>query len=195
MADNSAESYSINLRSAPRKPVCMGCVVSAMDQDPEDRVRPSKPLWGDHEVQTKGQKSEQHTGPGPGSSCVSMRSDRSKDFPLHFKRDHEVQTKGQRSEQHTGPGPGLGPGPSCVSMRSDRSKDFPLHFKRDHEVQTKGQRSEQHTGPGPGPGLGPGPSCVSMRSDRSKDFPLHFKRDHDDPAQRFELSEMSLLVT
>ncbi|KAM9309164.1 protein NLRC3-like [Pholidichthys leucotaenia] len=62
-----------------------------MDQDPEDRVCPSKPLWGDHEVQTKGQRSQQHTapGPGPGSSCVSMRSDRSKDFEIFFKCDHD----------------------------------------------------------------------------------------------------------
>ncbi|KAM9313985.1 protein NLRC3-like [Pholidichthys leucotaenia] len=62
-----------------------------MDQDPEDRVRPSEPLWGDHEVQTKGQRSEQHTGPGPGPgpSCVSIRSDGSKDVPLYFNRDHD----------------------------------------------------------------------------------------------------------
>ncbi|KAM9313611.1 uncharacterized protein KZ484_025018, partial [Pholidichthys leucotaenia] len=64
-------------------------VVSAMDQDPEDRVHPSKPLWGDHEVQTKGQRSEQHTGPGPGPSCVSIRSDSSKDHLVVFNRDHD----------------------------------------------------------------------------------------------------------
>ncbi|KAM9313602.1 uncharacterized protein KZ484_025022 isoform 2-T2 [Pholidichthys leucotaenia] len=62
-----------------------------MDQDPEDRVRPSKPLWGDHEVQTKGQRSEQHNGPGPGPgpSCVSIRSDRSMDLFINFSRDHD----------------------------------------------------------------------------------------------------------
>ncbi|KAM9313549.1 LOW QUALITY PROTEIN: protein NLRC3-like [Pholidichthys leucotaenia] len=60
-----------------------------MDQDPEDRVCPSEPLWGDHEVQTKGQRSEQHTGPGPGPSCVSISSDRSKHLPLDFNRDHD----------------------------------------------------------------------------------------------------------
>ncbi|KAM9306077.1 uncharacterized protein KZ484_000879, partial [Pholidichthys leucotaenia] len=88
---------------SPRHPCCCGfslegfssppSVVSAMDQDPEDRVRPSKRLRRDHEVQTKGQRSEQHTGPGPGPgpgpSCVSIRSDRSKDFFIDFSRDHD----------------------------------------------------------------------------------------------------------
>ncbi|KAM9309521.1 protein NLRC3-like isoform 2-T3 [Pholidichthys leucotaenia] len=118
-----------------------------MDQDPEDRVHTSKPLWGDHEVQTKGQRSEQHTGPGPGlgpglvlvlglgpglrlgPSCVSIRCAKSNLLRISFKHDHEVQTKGQRSEQHAGPGPG----PSCVSISSDRSMDFRFKFKCGHD--------------------------------------------------------------
>ncbi|KAM9313522.1 protein NLRC3-like isoform 4-T7 [Pholidichthys leucotaenia] len=92
-----------------------------MDQDPEDRVRPSKPLRRDHEVQTKGQRSEQHTGPGPGPgpSCVSIRSDWSKDLPLYFNRDHDDPA--QRIHQQRTDPPGPGPGPSCVSMKSDQS--------------------------------------------------------------------------
>ncbi|KAM9306097.1 ribonuclease inhibitor-like [Pholidichthys leucotaenia] len=34
-------------------------------------------------------RSEQHTGPGPGPSCISFSSDRSKDFLLVFKCDHD----------------------------------------------------------------------------------------------------------
>ncbi|KAM9313609.1 LOW QUALITY PROTEIN: protein NLRC3-like [Pholidichthys leucotaenia] len=102
-----------------------------MDQDPEDRVRPSKALWGDHEVQTKGQRSEQHTGPGPGPgpgpSCVSIRSDWSKDLPLYFNRDHDDPAQ-RIHQQRTD---SLGPGPSCVSMKSDQSKDGFIDFSDD----------------------------------------------------------------
>ncbi|KAM9365010.1 uncharacterized protein KZ484_011233 [Pholidichthys leucotaenia] len=59
---------------------------SAMDQDPEDRVPPYKSQRLDHEIETKGQRLEQHTGPGP--SCVSMSSDCSKEHPLLFKVGH-----------------------------------------------------------------------------------------------------------
>ncbi|KAM9313592.1 uncharacterized protein KZ484_025031 isoform 2-T2 [Pholidichthys leucotaenia] len=104
-----------------------------MDQDPEDRVCPSKPLWGDHEVQTKGQRSKQHTGPGPGPgpgpSCVSIRSDLSKDLVLVFKRDHDDPA--QRTHQQRTDSPGPGPGPSCVSMKSDKSMDTFINFSDD----------------------------------------------------------------
>ncbi|KAM9313600.1 protein NLRC3-like isoform 2-T2 [Pholidichthys leucotaenia] len=149
-----------------------------MDQDPEERVRPSKPLWGDHEVQTKGQRSEQHTGPGP--SCVSIRSDKSKGLPIDFNRDHEVQTKGQRSQQHTGPGPGPGPGPSCVSIRSDKSKYLPIDFNRDHDDPA--QRTHQQRTDSPRPG----PSCVSMKSDKSMGGFIDFSDDQRDDHQNSE---------
>ncbi|KAM9313597.1 protein NLRC3-like isoform 2-T2 [Pholidichthys leucotaenia] len=100
-----------------------------MDQDPEDRVCPSKPLWGDHEVQTKGQRLEQHTGPGPGPSCVSIRSDRSKDDLLDFKRDHDDPA--QRIHQQRTDSPGPGPGSSCVSMKSDKSMEGSINFSDD----------------------------------------------------------------
>ncbi|KAM9313563.1 protein NLRC3-like isoform 3-T5 [Pholidichthys leucotaenia] len=100
-----------------------------MDQDPEDRVRPSKRLRRDHEVQTKGQRSEQHTGPGPGPgpSCVSIRSDWSKGLPFNFNRDHD--DPGQRIHQQRADPPR--PGPSCVSMKSDKSKDGFINFSDD----------------------------------------------------------------
>ncbi|KAM9309531.1 protein NLRC3-like isoform 9-T10 [Pholidichthys leucotaenia] len=68
---------------------------AAMDQDPKDRVHPSKPQGGDHDhVPITRRRLEQHAGlgpgpePGPGPSRVT-RSDCAKDDPMNFKRDHD----------------------------------------------------------------------------------------------------------
>ncbi|XP_063048974.1 NACHT, LRR and PYD domains-containing protein 3-like [Engraulis encrasicolus] len=98
----------------------------------------------------------------PTGSCVSMRSDKSKDEPLRFKG---AEPPPDQSGKEKRPGSPTG---SCVSMRSDKSMDEPLRFK----------------GAGHPPGLSaiekrsgsPTGSCVSMRSDKSKDEPLRFKR-------------------
>uniref|UniRef100_A0AAQ4QWH5 NACHT domain-containing protein n=1 Tax=Gasterosteus aculeatus aculeatus TaxID=481459 RepID=A0AAQ4QWH5_GASAC len=53
-------------------------------EDPEDGVPPSEaPLCGEHDSQTKAQRTHQRPGPGP--SCVSMKSNRSMEHPLEFK--------------------------------------------------------------------------------------------------------------
>ncbi|XP_061566774.1 NACHT, LRR and PYD domains-containing protein 6-like, partial [Cololabis saira] len=113
-----------------------------MDQceDREEGVLPSK-------TSPRGKperEEERRPGPGPGSepesetesglgpSCVSMKSDASKDLPILFK-----ESPGFPSERRPGPGPGSEPesetesglGPSCVSMKSDASKDLPILFK------------------------------------------------------------------
>ncbi|XP_077937366.1 NLR family CARD domain-containing protein 3 isoform X6 [Gasterosteus aculeatus] len=61
-------------------------------EDPEDGVRPSEaPLCGEHDSQTKAQRTHQRLGPGPGlgsgpgPSCVSTKSNRSMSPPLLFK--------------------------------------------------------------------------------------------------------------
>ncbi|KAF1383101.1 hypothetical protein PFLUV_G00150820 [Perca fluviatilis] len=86
-------------------------------------------LCGDQDRQTKAQSPEQQLtpdsaepgpGPGPEPSCVSMKSDRSKDLPVYFKDGrHSVDPRRKLEE----------PEPSCVSMKSDRSKDLPVYFK------------------------------------------------------------------
>uniref|UniRef100_A0AAQ4RGD6 NACHT domain-containing protein n=1 Tax=Gasterosteus aculeatus aculeatus TaxID=481459 RepID=A0AAQ4RGD6_GASAC len=56
------------------------------DEDPEDGVPPSEaPLCGEHDSQTKAQRTHQRPGPGPGPSCVSMKSNWSMNPPLAFK--------------------------------------------------------------------------------------------------------------
>ncbi|KAM8731563.1 uncharacterized protein AB9X84_025909 [Acanthopagrus schlegelii] len=110
------------------------------------------------------------------SSCLSMRSDRSKDNPFNFSNepgpsDTQVQFYGQRAES---------PVSSCLSMRSDWSKDNPPNFSNgpsDTQVQFYGQRAES-----------PVSSCLSMRSDRSKDHPLFFSNGPSDTQKRSHVS-------
>ncbi|KAG8012911.1 Protein NLRC3 [Nibea albiflora] len=85
----------------------------------------------------------------PGSSCLSMKSDRSKDLPVQFSdepgpSDTKVQSNRQRAES---------PGSSCLSMKSDDSKGLPLTFSDEPgPSDTKEQRSgglwENFTRPG-----------------------------------------------
>ncbi|XP_050924811.1 NACHT, LRR and PYD domains-containing protein 3 isoform X2 [Lates calcarifer] len=99
------------------------------DEDREEGVPPSKTtLCGEHESQTKAQSPEQQIphsagpgpGPGPGPSCVSMKSNKSRDLPLKFKQSVDGRIQQQRPDS---------PGPSCLSLKSDKSKDFVINFK------------------------------------------------------------------
>ncbi|XP_044214374.1 NLR family CARD domain-containing protein 3-like [Thunnus albacares] len=84
-----------------------------MDQceDREEGVPPSKSsLCGEHDSQTKAQRPG--PGPGPGPSCVSFKSDRSKEGFIDFKQRHSSDQKyrvdqessevpsGQSAQQH-----------------------------------------------------------------------------------------------
>ncbi|XP_042252056.1 NACHT, LRR and PYD domains-containing protein 12-like [Thunnus maccoyii] len=130
-----------------------------MDQceDREEGVPPSKSsLCGEHDSQTKAQRTKkQHRPepglrpePGPGPSCLSFRSDRSKDAVVHFKQDPLSDKKiHQRPESP-------GPPSSCVSFRSDNSKDLIINFKGRRPAGQKvyqessevpsGQSAQQH---------------------------------------------------
>uniref|UniRef100_A0A673BJX3 B30.2/SPRY domain-containing protein n=1 Tax=Sphaeramia orbicularis TaxID=375764 RepID=A0A673BJX3_9TELE len=94
------------------------------------------------------------TGPGPGPSCVSMKTDDSMHRGIEFKRRRVPQTQ-----------PGPGPGPSCVSVKSDDSMEKWIHFKRGHVCDPHVHR----------PGPGPEPSFLSMKSDDSMGRGIHFK--------------------
>ncbi|CAM4577893.1 unnamed protein product [Leuciscus chuanchicus] len=65
----------------------------------------------------------------PEPSCVSLRSDGSMDYPIHFKNDN-TQTDLSSVQQERSE-----PEPSCVSLRSDGSMGLPIHFKND-DTQT-----------------------------------------------------------
>uniref|UniRef100_A0AAQ4NTT7 NACHT domain-containing protein n=1 Tax=Gasterosteus aculeatus aculeatus TaxID=481459 RepID=A0AAQ4NTT7_GASAC len=126
-------------------------------EDPEDGVPPSEaPLCGEHDSQTKAQRTHQRPGPGPGPSCVSMKSNRSMDRPQKFK--DVGPSVDARIHQRPGPGagpdpePGLqsGPEPRCVSMKSDQSNDRLIEFKdgrRSYDPEEDQESSEVSTGP------------------------------------------------
>ncbi|XP_062421548.1 LOW QUALITY PROTEIN: NACHT, LRR and PYD domains-containing protein 4C-like [Pungitius pungitius] len=131
-------------------------------EDPEDSVPPSEaPLCGGHDRQTKAQRTNQRPGPaagpdsepglrsGPEPSCVSMTSNRSKEWPIEFKdgRSSADASSHQQREKSLEP--------SCESMRSDWCKDV-LHYfngqrqpydpeedQKSLEVPT-GQSAQQH---------------------------------------------------
>ncbi|XP_034088117.1 LOW QUALITY PROTEIN: NLR family CARD domain-containing protein 3-like [Gymnodraco acuticeps] len=117
-------------------------------------------LSGDPERLTKAQSPEQQPGPGP--SCVSMKSDRSRREPIYFKgRPSETE---RRLEE---------PEPSCVSMKSDWSMGEPIRFKDGRHSAGQRRRLEE-----------PEPSCVSMKSDWSMWKPIHFKDGRHSVGQR-----------
>ncbi|XP_035987082.1 NACHT, LRR and PYD domains-containing protein 12-like [Fundulus heteroclitus] len=125
----------------------------------------------------------------PGSSCLSIRSNRSKQSSPDFKEPGP--SEGQNHRQRAEP-----PGSSCLSIRSDRSKQSSPDFKEPgpsercamstalpiDEAQcrailakmsmtsllTEVQKMENRAEP-------PGSSCPSMRSDRSKQSSPDFK--------------------
>uniref|UniRef100_A0A8C5GRR6 NACHT domain-containing protein n=1 Tax=Gouania willdenowi TaxID=441366 RepID=A0A8C5GRR6_GOUWI len=78
-----------------------------------------------HEIQTEDQRKQLTTGPGPGPSCVSFRSDQSMDRLIVFKGG--PSTDPQTEPRLSGPGPG--PGPSCESFGSNESMDRLTDFK------------------------------------------------------------------
>ncbi|XP_073348494.1 protein NLRC3-like [Pagrus major] len=72
-------------------------------------------------------KEEEDRAESPVSSCLSMKSDRSKHHPPAFSNepgpsDSKVQSNRQRAES---------PGSSCLSMKSDQSKNYPLNFSNE----------------------------------------------------------------
>ncbi|XP_023193999.1 NACHT, LRR and PYD domains-containing protein 3-like [Xiphophorus maculatus] len=101
-----------------------------MDQceDREEGVPPSKTtLCGEDESQSKGQRIHQRLKPEPEPepSCVSFKSDRSKDKFFNFKSPGSPPS--ERIHQRFKPEPELEP--SSVSFKSDGSMDHPNQFK------------------------------------------------------------------
>ncbi|XP_034087799.1 NLR family CARD domain-containing protein 3-like isoform X4 [Gymnodraco acuticeps] len=117
---------------------------------------------------TLGPSDTKQRAESPVPSCVSMKSDRSKDEPMHFSNEPRPSDTKQRAES---------PVPSCLSMKSDRSKDEPMRFSNEPRPSDTKQRAES-----------PVPSCLSMKSDRSKREPIYFSNEPrpSDTKQRAE---------
>uniref|UniRef100_A0AAQ4NUH3 B30.2/SPRY domain-containing protein n=2 Tax=Gasterosteus aculeatus aculeatus TaxID=481459 RepID=A0AAQ4NUH3_GASAC len=114
-------------------------------EDPEDGVPPSEaPLCGEHDSQTKAQRTHPRPGPGPGPSCVSMKSNRSMEPPPLFK-DVGPFVDASSNQQR-----GKSPEPRCLSMKSDHSIDRWIDFKdgrRSYDTEEDQESSEVPTGP------------------------------------------------
>ncbi|XP_061571044.1 NACHT, LRR and PYD domains-containing protein 1a allele 5-like [Cololabis saira] len=135
-----------------------------MDQceDREEGVPPSKTsLCGEHESRSKAQRNKPGTGPGPGPgpgpapgpgpgpgpgpSCVSLKSDQSRDWLFNFKGDQRSALKRVHQKRDS-----LEHEPSCLSLKSDRSKGGLIHFKGDEHSSSERvdqQISESPSGP------------------------------------------------
>ncbi|XP_060890923.1 NLR family CARD domain-containing protein 3-like isoform X2 [Labrus mixtus] len=88
-------------------------------EDTEEGVPPSKTsLCEEHEAL----RMQEQRPDSPGPSCVSMKSDQSKDDIIHFKDGQPVDGRMQEQRPDS-------PGPSCVSMKSDRSMGLLIEFK------------------------------------------------------------------
>ncbi|XP_061569775.1 NACHT, LRR and PYD domains-containing protein 12-like isoform X4 [Cololabis saira] len=110
---------------------------------------------------------EEERPESPGSICLSMKSDRSKAYPLNFSKEPgPSDTKGLYRSQRP-----ESPGSICLSMKSDWSKEHPLNFSKEPgPSDTKGRYRSQRP-------ESPGSICLSMKSDWSKDQPLNFSKE------------------
>ncbi|KAM9318215.1 protein NLRC3-like [Pholidichthys leucotaenia] len=116
-----------------------------------------------------------------GSTCLSMRSDGSKDDPRNFSNEPgpsdtkltdiiKMEEKEGRAESG---------GSTCLSMRSDRLSDI---IKMEEEEEGRAESG--------------GSTCLSMRSDGSKDDPRNFSNEpgpSDTKGQRSQSSVSSCL--
>ncbi|XP_071391720.1 NACHT, LRR and PYD domains-containing protein 12-like isoform X2 [Centroberyx affinis] len=132
----------------------------SLSEEREEGLPPSKTtLSGEHDSQTKAESPVQQERPdSPVPSCVSMKSDRSKDFFINFREQHFSDKKIQQERADS-------PVPSCVSMKSDRSMGHPIDFK-DGQHSTE-QRLHQERSEVPS-----GQSVQELQTDQNSIFML-----------------------
>ncbi|XP_041950293.1 NACHT, LRR and PYD domains-containing protein 3-like isoform X2 [Alosa sapidissima] len=135
----------------------------------------------------------QKQGPNsPAPSCVSMKSDQSKDQDINFSGGDSYPDASRTQKVRPD-----SPAPSCVSMKSDQSKDQDINFRGGDAVcdlrssftssavfmeidQSKSFRKRHCPDSSPVQSkrsCSSVPSCVSMKSDRSKGYPIEFKHE------------------
>ncbi|XP_029370741.1 LOW QUALITY PROTEIN: NLR family CARD domain-containing protein 3-like [Echeneis naucrates] len=123
------------------------------------------------------------------SSCVSVKSDRSREGPPNFKGGQKsavssyMSVKSDRSMKRPFgfKGGQQSAGSSCVSVKSDRSREGPPNFKGGQQsavsscVSSKSDRSREGPPNFKGGQQSAVSSCVSVKSDRSREGPPNFK--------------------
>ncbi|RVE75132.1 hypothetical protein OJAV_G00013920 [Oryzias javanicus] len=118
-----------------------------MDQgeNEDEASNPEHPPCGVNEGRSKAQRKRRAPDPetesGSGPSCVSLRSDKSKNADINFKSD-QVAAEGVYGKRRI-----CSPsGPSRISLKSDRSKDIIHDFKSGHMAA---ERMDQEPFKGP----------------------------------------------
>ncbi|KAI4798946.1 hypothetical protein KUCAC02_020377 [Chaenocephalus aceratus] len=91
------------------------------------------------------------------SSCLSLKSDWSKQEPPYFSKEPGPSDTKQRAES---------PVPSCLSLKSDWSKQEAPYFSNEPGPSDTKQRAES-----------PVPSCLSLKSDWSKQEAPYFSNE------------------
>ncbi|XP_060899503.1 NACHT, LRR and PYD domains-containing protein 12-like isoform X5 [Labrus mixtus] len=139
-----------------------------------ERLLLSSDQSGDQKMSDGGDK-EEDRAESPLSSCLSMKSDLSKDEPPLFSNepgpsDQKMSDRGDKEENRA-----ESPLSSCLSMKSDRSKDYPPDFSNepgpsDQKMSDRGDKEEDRA-------ESPLSSCLSMKSDLSKDPPPDFSNE------------------
>ncbi|XP_056440494.1 NACHT, LRR and PYD domains-containing protein 12-like isoform X2 [Gadus chalcogrammus] len=110
-----------------------------MDEEREEGAPTSKTtLSGEHGHQSKAKSPEQRErADSPGPSCVSLKSDRSMDYPANFRDGNQSIEKRVQKERADSPGP------SCVSMKRNWSMDFPPDLKDGRPSREEGRPQER----------------------------------------------------
>ncbi|XP_076738942.1 NACHT, LRR and PYD domains-containing protein 12-like isoform X3 [Maylandia zebra] len=92
-------------------------------------------LWG--VPGSAGHNPETNPEPGPEPSCVSLKSNMSKDIRVNFNKrllcDKEINKRPESP----------GPEPSCVSLKSNDSKDIPVNFKGCSSAAERGRKRKR----------------------------------------------------
>ncbi|TWW54677.1 hypothetical protein D4764_0211240 [Takifugu flavidus] len=102
-------------------------------------------------------KEEEERAESTVSSCVSMKSDWSKDEPITFgigPQGSPLKMDEDRAESTA---------PSCVSLKSDCSKNWEINFRSSDQMMDE-DRAESTVS-----------SCVSLKSDWSKEGEINFR--------------------
>ncbi|XP_026017179.1 protein NLRC3-like isoform X5 [Astatotilapia calliptera] len=147
----------------------------------EDQEVPSSKInpYRKHKIQTKSQRVRDRVVSPESkheSSCVSVRSDISKDMGISFDRQRPSAAKKVRDRIVS---PESKRKPSCVSVRSDISKDMGISFDGQRPSAAKKVRDRIVS-----PESKRKPSCVSVRSDISKDMGISFDGQRPSAAKK-----------
>ncbi|XP_038133707.1 NACHT, LRR and PYD domains-containing protein 12-like isoform X3 [Cyprinodon tularosa] len=116
-----------------------------------------------------------HRAESAESSCPSMRSDRSKGYPVNFSEEPGPSATSSLNHRHRAESAES----SCPSMRSDRSKGYPVNFSEEPGPSATSILNHRHRAESAES------SCPSMRSDRSKGYPVNFSEEPGPSATRW----------